>query len=314
VADPRVRELAKRADEWFLRRQALAAARAQVPRRDQLAGRAFNQVRLLREITRQVGETAEEPPCGHRAAVLLGLYRELVYWALVAGERGEPGSNSDLAGLWRQVPRDRLLAAAGSEENLEAVHGVLEMSPTASLDTTDEDVDRVRAFADALHDQLAAPRRRVARVVAQRWLRLVGVAASVVTIVLVIRSLAAGPNLVKRENMHVSSRLPSCSVDPGCVDLLFHTDMENGPWVEFDLGAPKPIHVVEVRNRPDCCEERAVPLIVEISMDKVHWKEVARQDKEFSRWKAKFPRTIARHVRLRVPKMTFFGFASVAIR
>ena len=114
--------------------------------------------------------------------------------------------------------------------------------------------------------------------------------------------------------MHVSSRLPSCSVDPGCVDLLFHTDMENGPWVEFDLGAPEP----DPRRR-DPQPPRLLPgarraADREISMDKVHWKEVAHQDKEFSRWKAKFPRTIARHVRLRVPKMTFFGFASVAIR
>ena len=118
MADPRVRELAKRADEWFLRRQALAAARAQVPRRDQLAGRAFNQVRLLREITRQVGETAEEPPCGHRAAVLLGLYRELIYWALVAGERGEPGGNRGPRGaLAAGAPRP---AARGGGERRES--------------------------------------------------------------------------------------------------------------------------------------------------------------------------------------------------
>ena len=72
--------------------------------------------------------------------------------------------------------------------------------------------------------------------------------------------------------------------------------------------------MIDVSNRADCCQERAVPLIAEISMDRVHWKEVGRQTKEFTTWKAKFPRTDARYVRLRVPRQTYFGFADVSIR
>jgi hypothetical protein len=315
VADGRYKELGKRLAEWFLRRDALQATRAQVPRRGQLAGRAFDQVGLLREITRQVAETVEEPPCGRRPAVLLCLYRELVYWALVASAGSEAGEPPDLAGLWQRTPRDKLIGAAGGEENLEALRAtLLDLSPQASLEATDEDVARVRAFADSLYDQLAAPRRRVAGVIAQRWIRTAAGAAALVAIVLGVRSLALGPNLASRQHMQQSSQLPSCSVDPGCVDLLFHTNQENNPWVQFDLRAPKSIHVIQIRNRPDCCQDRNVPTIAETSLDGIHWKQVARNDKEFTSWTAKFPATVARYVKLRVPKMTMFGFASVTIR
>ncbi len=254
------------------------------------------------------------PPPGSRGAVALSLHRDLIYWMLVAGGHSPEGT-PDLAALWQQAPRDKLLRAAGGEEKLASVQRLLiGLSPPASLDAGDEDVGHVQAFADALYGDLVAPRRRVARLVAWRWLRLAAAATAVVAVVLVVRTATMGPNLAAKAKMMVSSRLPECAGDPGCADLLFHTNQENGPWVEFDLGAPVPIHVIEVHNRPDCCQDRAVPLVAEISTDHVGWREVGHRDKEFSSWTAKFPRTVARYVRLRVPRHTYFGFEGVAIR
>lgn len=315
VAQVRARGRAQRLAEWFLRRQVLEASHAQLPRRDELAGRAFEQARLLRDVARQAAAPIEPPPAGRRNAVLLSLYRDLVFWVLVAGGPSDGEVSPDLAGLWRQAPRDRLVRAAGSERNLEAVHGLLmDMSPVASLDTTEDDVARVRSFADRLYDELAAPRRRIVRIVAQRWIRLAGAAAVLVAIALGIQALAGGPNLALRAAMKLSSRLPDCAGDASCVGLMFHTNMEKDPWVEFDLGKPVPIRRVDVRNRPDCCQDRSIPLVVEIGTDGTHWKEVARQEKVFSNWKATFPRTPARYVRLRVTRQTYFGFADVTIR
>jgi len=125
VADGKFGELRNRLGEWFLRRQALSDARAQLPRPDELAGRAFEQVRLLREVTRQLAEPTEELPAGRRPAVLLSLYRDLVYWTLVAERKGEGEAPPDLSTLWQRTPEDRLLRAAGGAEPLEMLRGAL---------------------------------------------------------------------------------------------------------------------------------------------------------------------------------------------
>jgi hypothetical protein len=315
VADGRLHELRQRLGEWFSRKQVLRAARAHLPRHDEPAGRAFEQARLLREIARQVAEPYEELPPGRRTAVLLTLYRDLVFWALVA-ERNTDMTASDLASAWREETSDRLLRAAASDENLAAVRGLLiDRSQTASLDATDEEVDRVRGFADKLYQDLEVPRRRVGRILIQRWLRLAALGAVVLAIVLGIRSIGLGPNLAMRRPFHTSSTLPECAAGgEGCSDVMFHTREENNPWVEFDLGKPTTIHRIDVTNRSQCCEDRAVPLIAEVSKDRVHWKEVARRDTEFSTWTAKLPPTPAIYVRLRVPRVTYLHLVDVVIR
>jgi NedA-like, galactose-binding domain len=304
-----------RVGEWFLRTQEIRAARAQLPGRDALASRAFEQLRLVREIARQVTDPVEPSPVGRRAPLLLSLYRDAVYWALVAGAPGAGRAAPNLAGLWQRAERDRLVHAAGGEQNLDALHGLLvELGPADSLDLKDQDIERVRTFADALYDELAAPRRRAAGIAVQRWLRLAAAAAALIAIVVFIRSVVVGPNLADRTHMRVSSQQPGCAQDPGCTDAMFHTSGEDHPWVEFDLGKTQTIHVINIVNRVDCCQDRAVPLIAEISTDGAHWKQVGRQDKEFKDWKVKFPRTPARFVKLRVEKWTLFHLADVTIR
>jgi hypothetical protein len=314
VIGARSLEIARRVDGRFLRGEPLRAARAELPGRGELAARAFDQVRLLREIARRIADSEDDLPDGRPAAVVLSLQRQLIYWTLVAGGRAAAASERDLAGLWPQADHDKLLRAAGGERELEAVRRLLvEMSPVASLDATDEDVERVRAFADALYDGLAAPRRRVAWLRAQRWLILAGVAAAVLLVALGVRRLVLGPNMARSAEMKLSSTFAGCSDDPSCSRLLFHTYVQDNPWVEFDLGKPKPIQLVDIRNRPDCCQDRQIPLIIEVSTDGSHWKEVARNDKAFAHWTAKLPPTTARFVRLRVPTHTWFGFAAVKI-
>jgi hypothetical protein len=97
-------------------------------------------------------------------------------------------------------------------------------------------------------------------------------------------------------------------------DIFFHTQSEDSPWIEFDLGGRKGLRRVEVQNRSDCCQERAIPLVVEISDDEKTWAEVARRETPFGEWTARFPATQARYVRLRVARTSMLHLESVAIR
>jgi uncharacterized membrane protein len=97
-------------------------------------------------------------------------------------------------------------------------------------------------------------------------------------------------------------------------NIFFHTREENSPWIEFDLGKEAVVHRFEVVNRGDCCQERAVPLVVEIGTDAAHWVEVANRTQVFSTWSEDFAPQSARYVRFRVPRETVLHFASVDVR
>ena len=128
-----------------------------------------------------------------------------------------------------------------------------------------------------------------------------------------VRKLALGPNLLADKPFRLSSSWSGCSQDAGCQTLLFHTEAEQNPWVEFDLGARKKFHRLEVTNRTDCCSERTIPLVAEISDDRATWKEIGRRDTEFTTWNLTFSPKTARYLRLRIPRHSTFHLKDVAL-
>ena len=178
------------------------------------------------------------------------------------------------------------------------------LSHVSEADTT------VRRFADALVTELDVPRRRVDRVRFQRGWRLGLAAASLLFAGYGVHAVIRGPNLVARRPFRTSSSYPWCP----CQGLLFHTNEENNPWVEFDLGAVKPIKRLEIENRQECCQERAAPLVAEVSTDRAQWTQVARREKEFDSWTVEFAPRKGRYFRLRVPRTTQFHLHEVAVR
>src|SRR5690606_38479561 len=96
----------------------------------------------------------------------------------------------------------------------------------------------------------------------------------------------------------VSCRSPAqkCPESPS---FFFHTNDEDQPWVELDLGTAQRFSSVKVKNREDCCSERAVPLVVEVSSDGKQWKQLARKNEVFTTWTAEFSPVEGRWVRLR---------------
>jgi hypothetical protein len=94
---------------------------------------------------------------------------------------------------------------------------------------------------------------------------------------------------------------------------MFHTTAESEPAVTLDLKAEVPIAEVRVGNRLNCCQERAVPLAVEVSKDGQSWKRVGYRRLEFRTWTATFPRTPSRFVRLRVDRPSTLHLQTVSV-
>jgi F5/8 type C domain. len=93
-------------------------------------------------------------------------------------------------------------------------------------------------------------------------------------------------------------RDPSLLVDGDLTNLGFHTIEAPNQNVTIDLGRVQRISRVVVYNRADCCQERAVPLKIEVSGDDGQFRQVAERKEHFEKWKADFPPTNARYVRL----------------
>jgi hypothetical protein len=308
-----VRQLLRTAGEWMFRTAAVREARAAIVDLDARRAQALAQARLLLEVAQRVKHPVEKLPKGKRPSALAGLYRDAIYWSLVVQAPGDDAP-AELQTLWATCEADPLLRAAGGERRLAAARRVLFETPASRwLDVSADDAANLGALATALVDDLDSARRKIDRLLSQRGRRILLLFAVVVLLIVGVRRMVTGRDLASGIVPRVSSSWPGCASDPPCPSLLFHSQPESNPWVEFDLAAPKPIRRIDVTNRHDCCADRAVPLIAEISTDRVGWSEVGRRDTEFSRWTVEFPPRVARYVRLRVPRFTTFHLKDVAI-
>ena len=96
-------------------------------------------------------------------------------------------------------------------------------------------------------------------------------------------------------------------------DIFFHTNNEQDPWFEIDLGAPTTFSWMTIQNRMDMGVARASPLVVEVTDDHQTWRELARQPDPFLTWQPRFPAVTSRYVRLRVLKKTWFHLEAVEV-
>jgi hypothetical protein len=280
--------------DWLLRRRLVAEARTELAGLGERRTRAFEQARLLAEVAARVENPVEALPPGSGSAVALDLYRDAVYWALVAMRPADGEPPADLGALLRP-------SADGVD--LDAARRVLvDRTAERVLDPKEEDVARARQCAEALVAHLLVPRRRLARLLTQRWIRVTVAAVAIVVAAVGARRLVVGPNLVAGKTFHASSYWSGCTGDPRCDVLLFHTEVETNPWAKVDLGAPTTFRKIEIVNREDCCAERAVPMVVEMSDDDSSWTEIARRDEEFKVWKMKLPPKKARYLRFKILK------------
>jgi hypothetical protein len=136
---------------------------------------------------------------------------------------------------------------------------------------------------------------------------------------LLIERISYTPSLTSGKSWVASSRVMPCDAKTkncggGQAGVFFHTEIERSPWLQFDLGVEETIGKVDVLNREDCCTERAIPLLIEVSQDAASWRAVAQQAEPFTEWEARFAPVTARYVRLRVNRRSTLHLERVAIR
>jgi len=172
-----------------------------------------------------------------------------------------------------------------------------------------------RALAGALKSLLVATieplehdESKVGRVLFARVARITAAIVVVGGAVAMLLSLLAGqmkkPNIALKKKVTTSSLFASAGrdtrllVDGDTTNLGFHTECRPNQTVTVDLGASHPISSVVVYNRADCCQERAVPLVLEVSADNRKFDKVKEQREQFDKWVVDGVDKKARYVRI----------------
>ena len=179
----------------------------------------------------------------------------------------------------------------------------------------------MRVLARGLAAPLEEEAHRARRVRRARWLRAtLAVLLGILAVAWFVPRWTVRPNLALHRPVVVSGSDPDFDIDPSRVvdgdklNLGFHTGTDPNTTVTIDLGSVESIHRVEIYNRFDCCQDRAVPLALQVSSDGSDYETVARETKTFEQWSASLPpKTKARFVRLLHEKDDFFHLAEIEV-
>jgi len=242
---------------------------------------------------------------------LVGLAREAAFWSLAASVP-DPAPTDAADALARTSP-ELLAELVPDEAARERVRAALTAPQGDALwarrtpEEQEQAFTELGALSSALLDRITLPRRRLQRARLRRVLLGLGVIALAFGAKQLVTSIQLGSSLTAGRPWRASSALDICKPKEhycadAVTDIFFCTTDEVNPWVEYDLGEQRTFSRLVVKNRSDCCPDRAVPLILEVSDDQSTWREVARRDDTFSTWRADFPATRARYARLRVAR------------
>lgn len=240
---------------------------------------------------------------------LVGLAREAAFWSLSAS-LPDPAP-TDAADALARTPPALLAELIPDEPARERVRAALAAPQGDAVWARRTPAEQEQAFTElgalstALLDRITLPRRRLQRARIRRVAMGIGVIALAFAAQQITSAIQFGSSLTAGRSWRASSSLDVCKPKEhwcadAVTDIFFCTTDENNPWVEYDLGDRKTFTHVVVKNRSDCCPDRAVPMVLEVSDDRTSWHEVARRDDTFSTWRAEFPATRARYARLRV--------------
>jgi hypothetical protein len=335
---PKPASLGKRVSEWFWRGVPAEKARL-LPelsaRAIALAQRARNSADLAQSST-EVAQSAEldnsavapgDPIENSAEPNTSELYRQSVYWAscALASRSDENAGTSYDQAIWDTLD-EQLLVAAAPDRALQLRNSLRSGSFVyfAELPAAEQKVLSVelRKLSELL---LAKVNERSLALHAVFWQR-VGRFSLLLLLLLAIVGGAVWERNTREGRRDLAEGKPwraSSMFQPGCVSpaqvcsesptLFFHTIEEKDPWIEFDLGTVQEVSGVRADNRTDCCADRAIPLVVEVSENHKRWRTVARQDVEFTSWRATFGPVKARWVRLKAHKVTYLHLSRVRI-
>jgi hypothetical protein len=240
------------------------------------------------------GRGATEEQCSHAQSGLLFLAAHELLQAAPAGQRAA------LKASVRALAPARLLGT-----HLDALLTDKEDSPCPAL-PSDQSAMVIELFNGAIEKLL---QDRVGF-----WPRgLIRLGATIVLLALLVQASQAAlaystqpENLLDHAQFTTSSRYLSLPVK----DMLFHTDDETNPSVNFDFGQPVLFSHLVIENTENL-QERAIPLIVELSLDGKTYRQIGKREQVFATWSLNFPTAEARFVRLRVPRRTWLHLKRV---
>lgn len=223
---------------------------------------------------------------------------------------------------------ERVLGAASAWQKLEALAetGELARAPTdleAFLSNEDvlaadrlepREALRLRPQLEALLRQLAGALevRSVRRIKVNRALRMVAVAAGLLTLLVATVAWALAPaNVARGKPVTTSSIFPRTPDPAGATDGVrgrgfgVHTTFEHLPWVIIDLGKSYKLSEVVVYHRSDNHQLETLPLTLQLSQDGASYSEISTRSTLFTAeepWHQKLDGKPARYVRLIVNK------------
>lgn len=272
----------------------------------------MDQARALLDLGERVRDRVAAVMIGSADVTALLLFHKAGLTALSAYQT--PSQSTESA--WREVlPKILTTVTLSEAARLRADQlfpQELPLDPALAPAQVQSDVELLHQLVSALIMGLEGGEREVSLL---RWLRVLrlGTLTVLVSAILVgagfgIAKLTAATNVLAGIAPQTSSAFP---VDLSSIGLAFHTLSEQDPWALYDLGAVKSLSDIEVQNRGEGLADRAIPLVVEVSLDNQKWSQVARRDEAFERWKPSFGPVGARYLKLTVKKVTYFHLVSV---
>lgn len=280
----------------------------------------LERARVSAELAERAWRPADPLPGGTGVATACELFRQGLHWGLLAHRaltRESSDGSPSLTALWDETDPAVLARIAGSSERAAWLRA--ELVDRSYVDFAELAAGKQEELAGKARDALRTlletfepERRKLERAWFRRVLFTACGVVLLVALVLVGRTVAA--TIEARRDLAAGASFTTSSAysEGGCPsphqdcaespNYFFHTTQENDPWVMIDLGTVKQTSSVVVRNRIDCCAERAVPLVVELSTDKKTWTVVGTQTTPFESFRASFARTRARYVKVHVAK------------
>lgn len=260
---------------------------------------------------------------GRDAALLL--YRSAARLLLRAEvrRRGLGPADEPWAQLWSRAEELGALAGLSPVVALPPVLADEGERLLATLVSRERDLvlEELAAFTQRLADGLAPVASRVRQVLWTRRFRiLVFGLLLAVPVAWAVRKLLTPSNLALNRPVVVTDSDPQYAVDPRRVvdgdelNLGFHTSYRTNASLTIDLGSVKAVKRAMIFNRIDCCQERATPLSVELSLDGQHFSAVAKRKQRFQQWQVALPAgSRARYVRLVHEAPGIFHLAEVQV-
>ena len=184
-------------------------------------------------------------------------------------------------------------------------------------------LDTMTDVAKSLSTHFEADASRIQSVLLKRWSKISGLALVVLLGLCGLWQMYSNrprANLALHQKVTISSthpvwgKDPSQLVDGNRTELGMHSQETANQNATIDLGDTHRVSKVVVYNRSDCCQQRAAPLKIEVSVDGNQYTKVAERTEPFEReWTANFFPKKARYVRLTNLSATFLHLNEIEV-